>query len=133
MRKRKLNQILKIAALFSSAILANCGVTSAGDWEDIFAPYLQRIDKATTSSGNAKNVNTAIHVIDPWPRHVRNRNIPADGARMVGVIKRYKTPSSVVGAAESTEAAPSESASTSGSGSGGSQSSSSGQSGQSSQ
>lgn len=52
-------------------------------------PYLERIDGVTTSLGNARDINAVTHMIDPWPRHVRNRHIPANGERMAGAIYRY--------------------------------------------
>ena len=39
---------------------------------------------------NAKNVNAATHVIDPWPRYVGNRRIPGNGERMSGAVERYR-------------------------------------------
>ncbi|WP_088344419.1 hypothetical protein [Rhodomicrobium vannielii] len=54
------------------------------------APYRQRIEGITVGAGNAKAVNEAAMVIDPWPPLVNNRRIPANGARMTGVIERYK-------------------------------------------
>jgi hypothetical protein len=54
--------------------------------------YLQRTDTITMSAGNAKEVNSAIHTIDPWPPRVYNRRIPANGARMTGAIQRYQQP-----------------------------------------
>jgi len=53
-------------------------------------PYLERIDGVTTSLGNARDINAVTHMIDPWPRHVRNRRIPANGERMAGAIDRYR-------------------------------------------
>src|SRR3979411_624042 len=32
------------------------------------AQYIQRSDTITLGAGNAKDVNAATHVIDPWPR-----------------------------------------------------------------
>lgn len=66
-----------------------CKYAKAGDWEDIWAPYLERHDKATSSSGNAQAINTNTHIITPWPYYVRNRNIPVNGARMVKSYKEY--------------------------------------------
>jgi hypothetical protein len=87
-------EMIRKAVLLAAAMLPAIGAAQAGDydWEDIFAPYRQRIDTATTSSGNAQNVNAATHVITPWPPYVRNRRIPGNGARMVGAIKRYQEP-----------------------------------------
>ena len=61
-------------SLASSAALA---------WDqDPFAMYFQRSDKITLGAGNAKAVNAATHVIDPWPRYVGNRRIPGNGDRL---------------------------------------------------
>jgi hypothetical protein len=64
----------------------------AGDviYGDFAVPYLQRSDTIYPGAGNAKAVNSAIHVIDPWPRHSANRHIPANGERMVGAVERYR-------------------------------------------
>lgn len=87
-------ETLKTAGLIAGVLLLTCGAVRADDydWDDILAPYRQRIDTATTSSGNAQNVNAATQVITPWPPYVRNRRIPGDGARMVGAIERYHDP-----------------------------------------
>ena len=65
---------------------------SAGDalLYDFSGPYLRRMDGITPGAGNAKDFNAALHVIDPWPRYSGNRNIPANGERMVGAIERYR-------------------------------------------
>jgi hypothetical protein len=85
-------EMIRKAVLLAAAVLPSLGAAQAGDydWEDIFAPSRQRIDTATTSSGNAQDVNTVTHMITPWPPYVRNRRIPGNGARMVGAIKRYR-------------------------------------------
>jgi hypothetical protein len=57
---------------------------------DVVAPYLQRTDKVYPGTGDAKDVNAATHMVDPWPRNVGNRNIPANGERMVGAVTRYR-------------------------------------------
>jgi hypothetical protein len=57
------------------------------------AQYLQRSDTITLGAGNAKDVNAATHVIDPWPRYVGDRRIPADAERMSTAISRYRRPS----------------------------------------
>ena len=54
------------------------------------AQYIHRSDTITLSAGNAKDVNAATQVIDPWPRNVGNRRIPANGERMVGAVQRYQ-------------------------------------------
>jgi hypothetical protein len=72
-------------------LMTCCSVAARADWlEDIVGIYFQRIDKIESSAGNAAAVNTVTHVIDPWPRLVHNRRIPANGQRMVGGIVRYR-------------------------------------------
>jgi hypothetical protein len=75
------------------AVLTACGSgAGAGEiyWDDFFAHYGRRIEGVTPGAGNAKEVNAAIHVIDPWPRRARNRHIPGNGERMVGAVERYR-------------------------------------------
>ncbi|ACK51618.1 conserved hypothetical protein [Methylocella silvestris BL2] len=60
-------------------------------WDE-FGHYFQRIDRASVVSGDARDVNAVTHIIDPWPRYVGNRRIPANGQRMVGAIDRYQNP-----------------------------------------
>jgi hypothetical protein len=52
--------------------------------------YLQRTDSVTLSAGNAKEVNTRIHEIDPWPRYAGNSAISTNGERMAGAAERYR-------------------------------------------
>jgi hypothetical protein len=58
--------------------------------DDELARYVQRSDKVTLSAGDAKSVNATTHILDPWPPGVNDRRIPADGARMVRAIERYR-------------------------------------------
>ena len=79
-----------VACVATGAAFAMNTACRAGDYETTFDQYFQRSDTITLSAGNAKEVNAAIHVIDPWPRHSRYRRIPANGARMTGAIQRYR-------------------------------------------
>ena len=54
------------------------------------AQYLRRTDTITTSAGNAKEVNAATNVIDPWGPGVGDPRIHANGDRMVGAMERYR-------------------------------------------
>jgi len=58
--------------------------------QDPFAMYFQRADKITLGAGDAKAVNAATHVIDPWPRYVGNRRIPGNGDRLSRAVERYR-------------------------------------------
>ena len=55
-----------------------------------FAIYFQRSDKITLWEGDAKAVNAATHIIDPWPRYVGNRRIPGNGDRLSRAVERYR-------------------------------------------
>ena len=57
---------------------------------DITQQYTQRADKVTLTAGNAKEVNSRIHEVDPWPRYVANTRIPANGERMARAVERYR-------------------------------------------
>ncbi|MGN6308090.1 MAG: hypothetical protein ACTHNN_00850 [Xanthobacteraceae bacterium] len=71
---------------------ANChyNLPSPPAWDDPSEHYLQRTDTITAGAGDASRVNAATHMIDPWPRNVRNKQLSANGQRMVGAIERYR-------------------------------------------
>jgi hypothetical protein len=71
------------------------GCTGLPPFDDPFAQYVQRTDKITLSAGNAEAANTAIQVIDPWPRYVYNTRIPGDGQRMAEAVERYEDVSKI--------------------------------------
>jgi hypothetical protein len=64
-------------------------------WDDPLDQYFQRKDTVFLSSGNAKQVNEATHIIDPWPRYVGNTRIPGNGERMAGAVERYRDVSKI--------------------------------------
>jgi len=90
---RKLIAISAVLMLFSGS---GCAPTNVVDTWQIYDPvniaqqYTQRVDKVTLSAGNAKEVNTRIHEVDPWPRYVANARIPANGERMARAVERYR-------------------------------------------
>jgi hypothetical protein len=92
--------VLGLLCLSVSVSVARCWDWTQ-EWES--SQYIQRSDTITLGAGNAKDVNAATHVIDPWPRYVGRRRIPANGERMVGAMQRYlgrqRGPASVGGAA----------------------------------
>jgi hypothetical protein len=84
---------MHIARSLGSLILAAAlGGCSSGIYENPAAQYVARSDTVTLSAGNAKDVNAATHVIDPWPRNVKDRRIGTNGERMVGAVQRYQRP-----------------------------------------
>ena len=73
-------------------LAATLGGCWTGIYENPFAQYVNRSDTVTLSAGDAKNVNAATHVVDPWPRYVGNRRIPGDGDRLATAVTRYHRP-----------------------------------------
>src|SRR5215475_15275713 len=102
---RKLIAISALLTLFSAG---GCAPTNVVDTWQIYDPvniaqqYTQRVDKVTLSAGNAKEVNTRIHEVDPWPRYVTNTRIPANGERMARAVERYRKAGPRTLATEST-------------------------------
>jgi hypothetical protein len=83
---------MKTTHIVASAILL-AGLASPSAWawdQDSFGQYFQRKDTITLQAGDAKSVNAATHVIDPWPRYVGNRNIPVSGDRLSRAVTRYQ-------------------------------------------
>ena len=65
----KTTRIITIAVLLSSF-----AASGASAWDqDPFAMYVQRSWSITLGAGDAKAVNAATHVIDPWPPYVGER------------------------------------------------------------
>ena len=87
--------MMKLISSVAIMMIGGCiGVARAGDYPflDELTRYAERIDTLSVTSGDAKDVNAAIQTIDPWPPNSRNRNIPANGQRMVGAVNRYQNP-----------------------------------------
>jgi len=83
---------MKIGQIIAAVTFAGaCACSSAIAWDqDPFAQYIERSDTITLGAGNAKDVNAATHVIDPWPPYVGNRYFPTDGQRMSDAVERYR-------------------------------------------
>jgi uncharacterized membrane protein YgcG len=83
---------MKTTHIIAFAVLVgSCASSGAWAWDqDPFAMYFQRSDTITLGAGNAKEVNAATHVIDPWPPYVGNRNIPGNGDRLSRAVDRYR-------------------------------------------
>jgi hypothetical protein len=79
--------VATVVLIFATA-LSGCASTEAFDAP--FAEYQQRTIMVATTGGDSLAANTALQTATPWPRYANNTNIPADGARMVNVIKRYE-------------------------------------------
>jgi hypothetical protein len=85
-----MNKIIRTLSCITVA--ATAGGCWSGPYGNNAAQYVHRSDTITLSAGNAKDLNATTHIIDPWPRYVGNRRIPANGERMVGAVQRYQRP-----------------------------------------
>jgi hypothetical protein len=83
-----------IGCLSLAAALGGCWGTVT---ENPAAEYLRRTDTIVPDAGDAMRVNAATHVVDPWPRYVGDRRIPADGERMVTAVQRTHRPAAQQG------------------------------------
>jgi hypothetical protein len=92
------NRARNLTGLLLVLLAAGCTQTTREAAMNPAQEYLQRADTITLSAGNAKEVNSRIHVIDPWPRYVGNTYIPANGERMAGAVERYRDTSKLNGA-----------------------------------
>jgi hypothetical protein len=81
-------KITSLAGILAGQAAVMCCL--ALPWDDPFEQYFQRKDTVTLGAGDAKAVNSATHVIDPWPRNVGNTRIPGNGERMAGAVERYR-------------------------------------------
>jgi hypothetical protein len=82
---------MKIRCIIGSAAFA-ASLTCSGAWawdQDPAAQYFERKDTIVSGAGDARDVNAATHIIDPWPRYVGNRNIPVSGDRLSRAVTRY--------------------------------------------
>jgi hypothetical protein len=84
--------VMKLWRLIFLMLSASAFSAGADDrtFEDFFGDYFQRSDSVTVGAGDAKQVNAASQMLDPWPPHVGDRRIPANGPRMTGAIQRYQ-------------------------------------------
>src|SRR5262249_37923800 len=84
---------MKIRCIIGWAAFA-VSLACSGAWawdQDPAAQYFERKDTIVSGAGDARDVNAATHIIDPWPRYVGNRRIPMNGERAAGAVERYRT------------------------------------------
>jgi hypothetical protein len=80
-------RLLTLASILAPLVAGGC----SGLWgDDELERYAQRTDRITLSSGDAKEVNAAAHMLTPWPPGVGDRRMLADGARMQRAVERYR-------------------------------------------
>jgi hypothetical protein len=82
----KLKMIFRAVIRASPAAVLCCLAFADNPFEE----YFQRKNGVTFGGGDAKEINSATHIIDPWSKYSRNTRIPGDGARMQGAIERYR-------------------------------------------
>jgi hypothetical protein len=81
---------MKTIIVMLVCLLLPVAAARSGEWTyGEGAQYIQRSDTITLGAGNAKDINAATHIIDPWPRHVGERRIRFNGERMTGAMQRY--------------------------------------------
>ena len=84
---------MKIRCIIGWAAFA-ATLAGSGAWawdQDPAAQYFERKDTIVSGAGDARDVNAATQIIDPWPPYVGNRHIPGNGQRMTGAVERYRT------------------------------------------
>jgi hypothetical protein len=82
-----------LASIIRAILFGGCWWWSScsGLWgDDEFQHYIQRSDRMTMTSGDAKEVNAVTHMFTPWPRGVSDRRIVADGPHMQRALERYR-------------------------------------------
>ncbi|ACL58690.1 hypothetical protein [Methylobacterium nodulans] len=72
--------------VFSRALALLGALQTAG-----CAQYLDRKETVALSAGDAVQTNIVTHMIDPWPRHARQRDIAFSGERLQRAVERYRT------------------------------------------
>jgi len=59
--------------------------------------YLARRDTLILETGDALQHNSAVHVVDPWPRHAQRIERETNGERLQRGIERYRNPAAAEG------------------------------------
>jgi hypothetical protein len=94
-----MKMLLIPSAILISLSVGGCGQTFSStpvntvqvyDPADFVQEYTQRADAITLSAGNAQEVNSRIHSVDPWPRDVANTQIHGSGERMARAVERHR-------------------------------------------
>jgi hypothetical protein len=90
-KEASMRRVFLALILIAAGSPAAVPAAHAGDfWDAYVRQYLQRLDGISPDAGDSEAVNTATHMIDPWPRYVGRRHIDSSGARMADVIERYR-------------------------------------------
>jgi hypothetical protein len=77
------------AARWIAATIAGITLGAAlGGCSDL---YFDRRETIALSGGDAIAANEAEQMVDPWPPHSGNRNIPYNGEKMQSAVERYRT------------------------------------------
>ncbi len=79
-QNKKINIAFTCAALTMAVALSGCSESVA------------RRDTISPSFGNALASNTALQMVDPWPKYVENTRIRTDGTKASNAIDSYRAP-----------------------------------------
>jgi hypothetical protein len=79
-----------VLALAAALALSASAWAGDGFLDDFVGYYAHREEGVSIGAGNAKEANSAIHTVDPWPPYAKNRRIPASGERMTRALERYQ-------------------------------------------
>src|SRR5205823_14361228 len=88
--------VIAVSASLMLFLLGGCATTDVVNTAQIYdpidavQPYAQRADKIALSAGDAHEVNTRIHEVDPWPRNVGDKRIYSNGQRMADAVWKYR-------------------------------------------
>ncbi len=80
-----------IRVIATLALAQAVGGCWSGVYDNPAAEYIHRTDTIATSAGNAKDINAAIEVVNPWPRRAADPRIPVNGERMAHAVEHYKS------------------------------------------
>jgi hypothetical protein len=96
-----MRKLIPIAGLLVLLSASGCAPTNVVNTFQTYNPndfvqdYTHREDKITLSAGDAPAVNTRVQEVDPWPRHVGDKQIAGNGERMAGAVERYRDVSKI--------------------------------------
>jgi hypothetical protein len=84
MSLRKTNGMARVIASAAGAIALGVALAGCADL------YTDRRDSIALGAGDAIAANQVAQMMDPWPAHSGNTNIPFNGQRMQAAMERYR-------------------------------------------
>ncbi len=80
---KSLSKMYKAAGAFST-LAAMLMVSSCSE-------SIARMDSIASSFGNAMAANTALQMVDPWPKYVEKTKIQTDGTKAANAVENYRS------------------------------------------